>query len=69
MREQARRFGAKVKFESIEKVDLSSRPFRLETDGGEAHSADALIVATGARAKLLGLDSETELWDEMEALY
>jgi len=61
MREQARRFGAKVKFESIEKVDLSTRPFRLETDGGETHTADALIVSTGARAKLLGLESETNL--------
>jgi len=61
MREQARRFGARVKFESIEKVELDGRPFRLTTDDGRRHSCDALIVATGARAKLLGIESESQL--------
>jgi thioredoxin reductase (NADPH) len=61
MREQARRFGAQVKFETIEKVDLSRRPFHLTTDEGRIHSCDALIVATGARAKLLGLESESRM--------
>ncbi len=61
MREQARRFGAQVRFEAIQSVDLSQRPFRLTNDSGAGFSADALIVATGARAKLLGLESEGEL--------
>jgi thioredoxin reductase (NADPH) len=61
MREQARRFGAQCRFESVESVDLDTRPFRLATDEGRAYTADALIVATGASAKLLGLPSETEL--------
>jgi thioredoxin reductase (NADPH) len=61
MREQARRFGAVVRFESVESVDLASRPFRLRNDEGLETTCDALIVATGARAKLLGLPSETEL--------
>lgn len=61
MREQARRFGAIVRFESVESVDLASRPFSLRNDDGLETTCDALIVATGARAKLLGLPSETEL--------
>ena len=61
MREQARRFGAQVKFETVERVDLSSRPFHLTTDEGRIHTCDALIVATGARAKLLGIESETRM--------
>ena len=61
MREQARRFGARVKFETVAAADLSTRPFRLTTDEGERHTCDALIVATGARAKLLDLESESQL--------
>ncbi len=61
MREQARRFGARVKFETVEKVDLTTRPFVLTTDDNARYSADALIVATGARAKLLDLPSESAL--------
>ena len=61
MREQARRFGARVKFEAVAAADLSARPFRLTTDEGERHTCDALIVATGARAKLLDLESESQL--------
>src|SRR6186713_684406 len=60
MREQARRFGAQVKFEAVTEVDLSSRPFRFRTDE-KSYSADALILSTGASAKLLGLASEREL--------
>jgi thioredoxin reductase (NADPH) len=60
MREQARRFGARVKFEAIVGVDLSERPFRLRTDEA-GHTADAVIISTGASAKLLGLPSENEL--------
>jgi len=60
MREQARRFGARVKFEMVSKVDLSARPFRFQSDD-QSYSADALILSTGASAKLLGLPSESEL--------
>lgn len=57
MREQARRFGATVKFETVNAVDLEHRPFTITTDEG-SYSGDSLIVATGASAKRLGLESE-----------
>ncbi|MGH9465562.1 MAG: thioredoxin-disulfide reductase [Thermoanaerobaculia bacterium] len=60
MRKQAQRFGAQVRFEPATAVDLSRRPFRITADGS-ACTADAVIVATGAAAKMLGLDSEREL--------
>ena len=53
----AERFGTQVVYDHIHTVDVSSRPFRLVGDGG-TYSADALIVATGASAKYLGLPSE-----------
>ena len=60
MREQARRFGAQVRFEVVDEVDLSQRPFRFRSDD-KSYSAEALILSTGATAKLLGLPSEREL--------
>jgi len=60
MREQARRFGAQVRFEQAVAVDLGSRPFRVETDSA-SFTSDSLIIATGASAKQLGLESEIEL--------
>lgn len=57
-RRQAQRFGAESRFEYISSVDFSERPFKLESDRGTKLSADAVIVATGASAKLLGLPSE-----------
>lgn len=60
MRDQARRFGAAVRFETVTAVDLSRRPFQLTSDEG-TYAAEALIIATGASAKLLGLPSESEL--------
>lgn len=60
MREQARRFGARVKFEAVSRVDLARRPFAVFTDEGE-YTGDALIVATGATAKQIGLESERQL--------
>ena len=60
MREQARRFGATVKFEAATEVDLDRRPFTVKTDEG-TYQADSLIIATGATAKLLDLPSEAEL--------
>jgi thioredoxin reductase (NADPH) len=59
MREHAERFNTEVINDHIHKVDLSQRPFRLEGDRG-AYTADALIIATGATAKYLGLASEEE---------
>src|SRR5690606_13065805 len=61
MRAQAQRFGAQVRFESIGELTLDQHPFRLTSESGQAVTADALIIATGARAKLLGLPSESEL--------
>jgi thioredoxin reductase (NADPH) len=60
MRRQAQRFGAEVRFAPATAVDLARRPFRLTADG-TTHTADALIIATGATAKMLGLESEREL--------
>ena len=58
MRAQAEHVGAQVFYETIEKVDFSQRPFRAWGDDGTLYSADAVVVATGAQAKWLGLESE-----------
>jgi thioredoxin reductase (NADPH) len=60
MREQAKRFGALVKFEEATEVDLQARPFRVRSDE-TVYACDALIISTGASAKLLGLESEARL--------
>jgi thioredoxin reductase (NADPH) len=57
MRQQAERFGTEMIFDQIKDVDLSKRPFSLSGDMG-SYTCDALIIATGASAKYLGLDSE-----------
>ena len=57
-REHAERFEVSLIGDQIRAVDLSSRPFRLEGETG-VYTADSLIVATGAAARYLGLDSET----------
>jgi thioredoxin reductase (NADPH) len=59
-REQAARFGTEYVRADVESVDLSSQPFRVTADG-KTWTARALIVATGASAKLLGLPSEAKL--------
>jgi thioredoxin reductase (NADPH) len=59
-RKQAERFGAKIVDQDVDRVDLSSRPFRLWAAGTE-YRAQAVIVATGASALWLGIDSETRL--------
>jgi thioredoxin reductase (NADPH) len=59
IREQAQRFGARSVFKTVTRVDFSVRPFRLWVDQ-EEHTADAVIVATGASAKLLNIPSEKE---------
>lgn len=57
MRKQACKFGAKCFFKSVTEVDFSKRPFVIKAEN-EIHTADAVIIATGASAKLLGLESE-----------
>lgn len=59
-RKQAERFGTKFATGDVESIDLSKRPFSLKTADRE-FLCDALIVATGASARLLGLESETRL--------
>ena len=54
----AERFNTEMVFDQIASVDFSARPFRLTGDGGEQYTCDALIIATGASAKYLGLPSE-----------
>jgi len=57
MRRHAERFNTEIVFDHINKVDLRARPFRLTGDAG-SYTCDALIIATGASAKYLGLPSE-----------
>jgi thioredoxin reductase (NADPH) len=59
-KKQAARFGTTFLYGDITRADLSQRPVRLEVNGTE-HTADALIIATGAAAKLLGLPNEQKL--------
>jgi thioredoxin reductase (NADPH) len=60
MRKQAERFGAVYSAETVTGVDLSKRPFAVKTEEN-AYQARTLIVATGASARLLGLESEKKL--------
>lgn len=57
MRQHAERFGTEMLFDHINEVDITNRPFRLKGDAGE-YTCDALIIATGASAQYLGLESE-----------
>lgn len=57
--EHAERFGTKIEFDLINRVHLNEKPIRLESDMGTTFTCDALIIATGASAKYLGLESET----------
>ncbi len=60
MRQQAQRFGAECQFKIATKVDLSKRPFAVKSDDA-SYTCDALIIATGASARLLEIESETRL--------
>lgn len=59
MKTQAANLGADIRRGTITSADLSSRPFRITVDNGGEISAESLIIATGATAKYLGLESET----------
>ena len=58
MRLQAEHVGTEIVMDLIVKVDLETRPIRLEADSGDIYTCDALIIATGAQARWLGLPSE-----------
>jgi thioredoxin reductase (NADPH) len=60
IRRQAERFGARYESAEVSHVDLHSRPFRIELDGERTTLSHSLIIATGARARLLGLDGEDQ---------
>ncbi len=60
-RDQAKRFGTEVVLDTVTDVDFSGRPFRVTLDTGGSVTADAVIVSSGASAKLLGIESETRL--------
>ena len=67
MREQSVKFGTEIRTETISKVDLSKRPFKVwvegtESDASKAIEADALIVATGATAKRMFIPGEETYW-------
>jgi thioredoxin reductase (NADPH) len=59
MRKQAKKFGARFLDEDVSAVDLKSRPFKITVDN-KTYETDSLIIATGARARMLGLESEAE---------
>ena len=61
MQAQAEHVGTKVVWDHISAVDLSRRPFRLTGDSGAQYIADALVIATGAQAKWLGLPTEEHM--------
>ena len=58
LRQQAERFGADIRDGEIASADLSKRPYSVQTDAGETIEADSIIIATGAKAKYLGLADE-----------
>jgi thioredoxin reductase (NADPH) len=61
MQAQAEHVGTKVVWDHVSEVDLSRRPFVLKGDGGAEYHADALVIATGAQARWLGLPSEEHM--------
>lgn len=57
--DHAVRFGTRIEYDVVLKAHLKEKPIRLEADSGKTFTCDALIIATGASAKYLGLESET----------
>ena len=60
-REQAKRFGAKLISDEVTSIDLSSRPFVITYGGGDIMKADVVVIATGASARWLNMESEQKL--------
>jgi thioredoxin reductase (NADPH) len=69
MRAQSERFGTKILSETVDSVDFSSKPFKytvedwLNPDNPQVHTADAIIIATGASARRLNLPGEDKYWN------
>jgi thioredoxin reductase (NADPH) len=61
MREQAEHVGTRIQYDLITSVDLSAHPFRAVGDSGDIYEAEALVIATGAQARWLGIPGEKEL--------
>jgi thioredoxin reductase (NADPH) len=61
MQAQAEHVGTSVRYDIITAVDFSQRPFSCTGDSGTIYTADSVIIATGAQAKWLGLESETRM--------
>ena len=61
MKAQAENVGTEMIMDHISKVDLKTRPFRLEGESGDVYTCDALIISTGAQARWLGIPSEEKL--------
>ncbi|MEN0063523.1 MAG: thioredoxin-disulfide reductase [Myxococcota bacterium] len=61
MKSQCERFGAKFVLDEVVEADLSKRPFRLKPSYGDPIEVDAVVIATGASARYLGLPNETRL--------
>ncbi len=62
MRAQSLKHGARIETQTVERVDLSKRPFRLVTDAGTEVETKALIIATGATAKRMKIPGEEKYW-------
>ncbi len=61
MQKQAKKFGARIEIDVVEKVDLKKHPFMLNTQNGNSYEAKALIIATGASPRRLGVPGEKEM--------
>jgi thioredoxin reductase (NADPH) len=64
MREQSTRHGTRIRTETVERVDLSRRPFRVFSDSGEMAETRALIIATGAIARRMNIPGEDRFWQK-----
>lgn len=63
MRQQSLNSGAQIQTLTVDSVDLSSKPFKVNV-GNETYTADTLIIATGATAKRMGIKGETKFWQK-----
>jgi thioredoxin reductase (NADPH) len=61
MREQAEHVGTRILYDLITSIDLSKRPYRAVGDSGDIYEAEAVVIATGAQARWLGIPGEKEL--------
>ena len=64
MREQSEHCGTRIKTETIAKVDLSKRPFKVYSEEGDVLETKTIIIATGATAKRMGVPHEEEFWQK-----